>query len=151
MAYAKKRTYKNKKSRTSLKGVKGVIIAVIVLAMFVGIFAIISSFFYTPERIIKSKIESIATDYYENYFYQDIASYKTTQSQLEKTMEKYTKEGFARITLRQLFFHKDEQHTDTADTISKYCDQDNTYIQFFPVAPFGSTDYRVEYTYSCEF
>lgn len=44
------------------------IIVVIIIAMLVVAAAIAIQLFNTPERSVKSKIENIASDYYENYF-----------------------------------------------------------------------------------
>lgn len=147
MAYAKKSRY----ARYNLKGIKGTVIAVIILAMLAVILAVLTTLFYTPERVIKTKIEDIARDYYENYFYQDIVNYKTTQTQLEKTMKKYENNGFSRIALSQLLIYDSQKHADAADIIKNYCDENTTSIQFFPTAPYGQKDYRINYYYSCEF
>ncbi len=154
MAHAKKSNYRVPKSRYvryNLKAVKSTIITVIILAILTVILAGLTTFFYTPERIVKAKIESIAADYYENYFYQDIVSYKTTQAQLEKTMEKYEASGFSSVALRQLLVYDSQKHSDATDTIKEYCDESDTSVQFYPKAPYGQKDYHVEYYYSCEF
>ncbi len=151
MAYAKKSSPRSKKNAAKLKSIKGTIIVVIILAMLTVILAILISFFYTPENIIKSKIETIAADYYENYFYQDIVSYKTTQAQLEKTMKKYEESGFSRVTLQQLLLYDSQKHADATEILKKYCDESATYVQFFPIAPYGQKNYRVDYYYSCDF
>ena len=154
MAYAKKSNYRTPKigyTRYNLKTVKGTIIAVIILAMLAVILAGLAAFYYTPERIIKSKIEAIAADYYENYFYQDIVNYKTTQNQLEKTMSKYEASGFSRVDLSQLLIYDSQKHADSAETIKKYCDENNTSVQFYPEAPYGQKNYHIDYKYSCHF
>ena len=143
MAYAKK--------SPKLTGIRNTIITVILLAMITVVLAVLAVIFNTPERVVKSKIESIAADYYENFFYQSIVEYKTTQKELEKTMQKYEKDGFSRITLQQLLLYDNQKHADAAETLKNYCNESETAVTIYPKAPYGQKDYHVEYDYSCEF
>ena len=147
MAYAKK----SQKSTLSEKGIKRTIVTVIILAILMVILAVLAYIFYTPERIVKLKIENIATDYYENFFYQDIVKYKTTESQLTATMQKYEQKGFAKVALQQLLLYDNQKHADAASTLKEYCDETQTYITIYPEYPYGQKDYRIDYNYSCEF
>ena len=45
------------------------IVAVIAIAMLAVILAMLTSFFNDTEALVTHKIETIAADYYENYFY----------------------------------------------------------------------------------
>lgn len=119
------------------------VIVVAMLAVFVyTIFSIIA----TPEFLIKREIESIATDYYENYFYPNIP-----KPSLADVLDKYTSTGFPRLTLNQLLLYDNRKHYASFDTISQYCDVNKTIIKIFPESPFTSKNYRIEYNYSCNF
>ena len=125
------------------------ILAIIILATLTVILTILLSYFTNPERIVKSKIPAIATDYYENYFYPEITADSTKP--LDEIMSRYVTTGFARVTLRQLLLFDGERHAEAAAVLATYCDTNDTFVQFFPESPFGKTDYRVDYHYSCTF
>ena len=127
------------------------VIVVAMLAVFVyTIFSIIA----TPEFLIKREIESIATDYYENYFYPNIQknhSLNSEEPSLADVLDKYASTGFPRLTLNQLLLYDNRKHYASFDTISQYCDVNKTIIKIFPESPFTSKNYRIEYNYSCNF
>ena len=127
------------------------ILAVIVLAMMSVILTILFTTLSTPERVITHQVEAISTDYYENYFYDQIGSNATSNTSIPEIMEKYLTRGFAKITLNQLLHFDNGRHSGAASTLSTYCDLENTYIKIYPLEPFGRQDYRIDYHYSCEF
>ena len=148
-------TPKNKKSRrvANLKVspvIKRTILAVIILAMMAVILSLIFAILSNPERVVKQKIADIASDYYENYLYEKALTSTDTQSTAELA-ERYIKAGFPPITLRQLFLFDGERYAESSGIITNYCDENNTFITFYPESPFTSTDYRVEYHYTCTF
>lgn len=117
----------------------------IIVATIAVLTAIICSLVFNAERTTKSTISHLASDYYENYFYSNISSNNPAE-----VMNKYTDAGLTRITLRQLLLYT-PQNSVYEDTLLRYCDEDNTYVVFYPKAPFGKTDYDTKYTYSCSF
>lgn len=123
------------------------VLIVIILAIFTVSISIACSIIFDTEHTVKSTISNLATEYYEDYLYQSISS---SGEDIDKVMQKYVDTGFSAIPLRQLIF-RSSQGAAVKDTILKYCDEDVTHIQFFPTAPFGKADYKVEYTYSCSF
>ena len=130
-----------------------IILAVIIMAFAAVIAAVVSSFLLKPERIVKSKLDSLASDYYENYYYEKFANSDQAKSidNLDSAMSKYVESGFARVTLRQLILHDAETNQSTADYVLKYCDKEGTYVIFYPESPFSRTSYHTEFTYSCAF
>ncbi len=122
------------------------IIVVIIIAMLVVAAAIAIQLFNTPERSVKSKIENIASDYYENYFYKKIVKNGTTD-----VIGKYKETGFARVYFRQFLLYDNEKYASEAPLIKKYCDENSSFVIFYPDPPYGQTNYHVEYNYSCEF
>lgn len=138
-------------SRKSFLVIRRVILTVIALAMMVVVLALLTAIFNKPEAVIKSKIEAIATDYYENYYYEKILDNTPSDMTMSEAMERYLKRGFPVVSLRQLMLFDSRRHADAEAELYKYCDPDETTIQIYPAEPFGVKDYRVEYKYACIF
>lgn len=166
MAYAKKKNPKYTSwKRAHLKRhntpeasilAKHTVSTIIILSMIVVVLAIFFGFLTNPERLAKATIENLARDYYENYFYKTIVSANeigtaNEKKSLAEIMEKYEKIGFAKVTLRQLLLYNPEKAGNPATT-TNYCDENATSVQIFPTAPYGKSDYKIEYNYtSCSF
>lgn len=127
------------------------ILTVIALAMMAVILMLLFTSLSTPERVIARKVEEITKDYYENYFYDRLGQYETEKRPAAEILERYETTGFARVSLRQLLYFDDDRHIAALSTFENYCDLDATSVQIYPDAPFGRTDYHVEYFYSCAF
>lgn len=130
---------------------KIIIVAIIVLFIVVAA-SVIISFFLTPEKRIKSELTNLATDYYENYYYDnlvDLSAYKT-EDELRAAMEKYERRGFSQISLRHLLLEYRNSSIDTS-LLKNHCDENRTFINIFPEYPYTKTSYHIEYTYSCDF
>lgn len=132
---------------------KKVILTVIMLAVAIIIGTVACIQFLTPESRIKSQIEPLAADYYENYLYQNLINSDKYQALPDKTsaMEKYTSSGFNPITLRNLLLHNNHKNDDFTNFIANYCDLDATTIKYYPESPFNQNSYRTEIKYSCNF
>ena len=118
---------------------------VVVVSLFVGVF-------FNPKKIAQRKMEYLVADYYENYFYDNFVD--AIESDKEKVFKEYAETGFAPVYLRQLLLFDNRKHDDYNKyfTTKNYtCDKNVTRAQVFPVAPYGKTDYRVTYTYSCNY
>ena len=124
------------------------ILAVIILAVITVFVALICSLVFNPEHTTKSTISQLAAEYYEDYFYPNIFSGNKDMSEV---LNRYTNTGLAKISLRQLLLYNDQQNIGYQNLLTKYCDENNTFVQFFPTEPYGKTNYRAEYTYSCNF
>lgn len=116
---------------------------IIIAILYVSIYTI-CAFFLSPERLTKSQISTLATHYYEDYFYD------TLTIDNPQVMEEYSTLGFSKISLRQLVL-ADQSHSVDTTYLEKYCDDSSTFVQFFPTSPYGKSDYRTEFTYSCSF
>ena len=119
---------------------------VVAASLFVGIF-------FNPEKIAKRKMEYLVADYYENYFYDNFVG-TVEDDDSDKVFEKYAEIGFAPVYLRQLLLFDNRKHDDFNKyfTTKNYvCNKNVTRAQIFPVAPYGKTDYKVTYTYSCNY
>ena len=128
---------------------RNIILTIIILAAIAVACVVFSIFFFSPENVVKRTIPAIATDYYENYFYPEITEGNINSP--SDIFSKYTNTGFSRITFRQLLFYDAERHPDAAAAITTYCDLSGSYIQIYPESPFGKSDYRIDYHYSCQF
>ena len=151
MAYAKNKYSSHIHSKTrflshSKTPAQKVTFIVIIIAIIVVAIALVCSLILNPEHTTKSTISKLATEYYEEYFYPNIST-----DDISKTMSKYANSGFSKIPLSQLLLYNNQQNASYQPSLTKYCDENTTYIQFFPTEPFGKTDYRIEYTYSCNF
>ena len=129
---------------------KNSILTVIILSTMIIILVLLFMTFSDPERIIKSNIESYATDYYENHLYQEIATTSSSDS-IAEIMQKYATIGFSPVPMRQLLVYSNNDQNEITSIISSYCDIGDSYIKFFPNPPFGKHDYRIEYHYACTF
>lgn len=144
---AKSKTFSKKSFHISRR----VAISVVALAMLIVVLSVFFSHITSPETQVKRKIEEISADYYENYYYDRLASYATEAKPLEDSLAHYAEKGFNKTTLRQLLLFDGERNSAAAPTLTHYCDENETYIKIYPVAPYGKKDYRIEYNYSCVF
>lgn len=126
-----------------------VILAVIILAMLTVVAETLVYFFIKPESSIQNSLSEIATDYYENVFYDSNIISNSSDKSLEERLSRYSEKGFSRIFLRQLLLAKGPNHQKAANLLKKHCDEDKTYIQIFPEAPYGRKNYHINYVYSC--
>ena len=149
----RKKSYDNKRqlAKIPLSFTQKLIISVIILAVVVTLIGIIISFFLRSEHLTKSRIESLASDYYENYFYENLINSENFSGDIEATMNKHIETGFTPITLRQLILHDQEKTASIADSLRSNCDIERTTIKYYPVPPYSRTDYRVDYNYICNF
>ena len=138
-------------SKKSFVVARRAILVVIALAMMVVILAILTSVFNKPETIVKSKIETVASDYYENYYYEKVLDNTPSNVSMSDVLGQYTKSGVTTVSLRQLMLSDGWRHADAEAVLYNYCDPDETRVQFYPEEPFGKRDYRVEYKYACIF
>lgn len=109
---------------------------------------------FTEERITKYYIEDLASDYYENYFYEGVInsdSFKEGGSNLESAMKDYGQYGLPAIALKDLITHEGQKTAPHADYVLRRCDDTATTVKFLPYSPYNRTDYAIEYTYACNF
>ena len=121
---------------------KKVILSVIILAILIIIATVVSFFLLDNERRVKSQISALATDYYENYFYQDYTG---------ADLSNYEIHGYAPVTLRQLLLYDHQKNSAYTEFLTNFCDENHTFVRFYPESPYTKTSYRTEYTYSCNF
>lgn len=126
----------------------GVILLVSIVVVFVAVFAI----FNTPEKVTTRKIEEMARDYYENYYYAEVV--KATEASgksAEEILAKYAETGIPRMKLEQLLLFGNGRYKSETSALARYCDRGRTIAQFYPEAPYGRENYRLEINYACNF
>ena len=129
---------------------KKIIFITIILASILVIVTVIFSSYFTNEHLVKSKINSLANEYYENFFYNNSIS-NIPENERESALGRYLESGFSTITLNHLLLYDDQKNKEYSDYLLGYCDGNLTYIKFYPLSPFNKTSYRAEFTYSCDF
>ena len=120
-------------------------------AILIMAFVFIYIAIFNPERQVPAKFEALATNYYENIFYENLQNSPNYPGDAAEALQKYTETGLATVTLQQLIHYNQISDTDEAKYLLKYCDDKTTKVKFYPEAPFEKTSYRTEYTYNCNF
>ena len=105
-----------------------------------------------PRRIAENEMEKIATDYYENYYYDQFVQ-NVPENELSLAFTTYTDYGFPKVYLRELLLFDNSRHAASrAYFDGQYtCNTNTTAIQIIPYAPFGKTDYKINYIYDCKY
>ena len=104
-----------------------------------------------PKRLAESEMEMLAQDYYENYYY-DLFTSQLPEEDYIVAFTTYSEYGFPIVYLRELLLFDDGRHAKSRPYFEGqyYCNTNRTGIRIVPHAPFGKTDYEVNYTYDCE-
>ena len=121
---------------------KKIIIGLIIAVMAIVAITLIINLAFNPEAVTKRKVESLAHDYYENYYFEKVENSKLPNS---------AEEGLPKVSLRQLLLFDNGRHMDMLDELSQICDTNATNIKIYPQDPYNKNNYRVEYNYSCNF
>ena len=102
--------------------------------------------YFQPQASVERELESLAKDYYENYYYD-------TVNEPETALAEFAETGLPTAYLRKLLAFDNGRHAASAevfDSAGYKCDTNKTGVKIFPEEPYGRTDYRVEYKYACE-
>ena len=123
------------------------VIALAITTVFIGFIYMLD---HPPERQVKDKIDELARTYYEENFYPNLANSDSFDGNFEKALSRYADKGLSRVYLRQFLLLEDVDEK-TADFLKQYCNENSTYIRFFPEPPYSRDSYHTEITYSCNF
>lgn len=127
-----------------------VVIGVLVSAVMVGVSLFVTVYF-DPEKVAQRKFEELATTYYEDYYYDKFMS-EIDPELKEERLKMYEATGFQPVLLRQLLLYQNGKYASYKGYFERdgfSCDKNKTSAKFYPVAPYGKTDYTVKYEYSC--
>lgn len=133
--------------------VKKIVIGVIFAVFLVTGIYVVYHFYLTNENVTKYRLSELASDYYENYFYEELTNSEAFKQNgsLETVMENYNKYGLPRIALKDLIVHGEQKTTPYAGYLTNRCDENDTFVKFYPDPPYEKTSYHFEYTYACNF
>lgn len=131
--------------------VQKIILGIIAACFLVVIFYLIYSLINRPENRVPRLISEISEDYYENYLYEKFSKSDSFKNDPDKTMELYSQYGFTPVDLKTLLLYDNQKNAKYSEELRKYCSVEATSVKFYPESPYGKKDYRVEYSYSCEF
>ena len=132
---------------------KKLILIIIFLATITVVTALITSTLFRSPNLVKSRIESIAADYYENYYHPRLITSRQFQqlTDLDKVMQKYHEKGLAPISLNELLTYDNGKHSADRDYLTSYCNPKSTAVVFYPDSPYDAKSYHLSVTYSCNF
>lgn len=129
--------------------VKKIILTIIIIAMILVVSITTYSLIFTKENQIKWQFSKIATDYYENYYYQNLIKSSSNTEDIYKYLEDHHEKGLQNITLNILLSYDNQKISDHKNLLSENCDRNSTFIKIYPDPPYDKKSYHIEYTYSC--
>lgn len=114
--------------------------------------AVIAAFIFEiswdPVRDTEKLIARLADDYYTEYLYP--STLRNQFDNPEQILSTYAAIGLPDVRLRQLLIHNDAKEANQLLSNQYYfCDTNRTTLRYYPTAPYGPRDYRIEYKYSC--
>lgn len=127
-----------------------IVIGLVLASALVVVFAVIMTFYFSPENNAMRELKRIAEEYYETFLYR--SSLITLDNEPSKLAE-FSEGGFRPVKLRQLLLYdggknKGVQWVFEGDAYK--CDLDRSEVVYRPVAPYGAKDYTVEYRAECK-
>ena len=137
--------------REDAVGARRVILAVVILVLLTVAIGLLVAYFYDEPEAVRKKIEEMATEYYEDFIFEETAKRKADQWEITKTLAEYSERGLAPVRLRQLLLYDGYKNASERDFILKHCDENETEVLFHPVEPYQRESYWVEYQYKCDF
>lgn len=125
---------------------------IVVLLIFLGLY-----FFkgvVSQEAQLKNKIETIGSDFYENFYYDQISSNKSNE-EVTEFLERFEEIGI-KVDLDNLARYDTDKYPNLEEEFlnkkeSIQCDIRNTKAIIYPQKPFGKEDYKVESELDCGF
>ena len=137
----------------SASGAKKTVLISIFVMMLVVVIGSLVMYFFTPERQVKTKIEQMTADYFENYFYENMINSSRFQEieDIDAEMEKFHVEGLQTMSLRDLLYYDNKKNYKDYEFLTRYCDMNNTVMRIYMDPPYERTSYHVDYMYSCNF
>lgn len=104
----------------------------------------------SPTERADKELANLAKSYYVEYLYPRLLGGKM-DSDPTPAMKVYDETGVPTTYLRQLLYYNDNDGGESAEIFAKIeCNTNLTGVKYFPVAPYGPTDYTVTYIWQCE-
>lgn len=142
----KKSTTKVKRQRTwedwILVGILGASVLMIICA-----FA--TQLIDTPAEQTEKELKHLADEYYVTYLYPRLLGNRRNEP--AKVLAEYKDVGASTVYLRHLLHYNDDEYAGMAPFFREVgCDTNRTSVRFFPVEPYGPTDYTAYYNIQCK-
>lgn len=125
-------------------------VGLIVASVLVVVFAVVMTFYFSPENNAMRELERMAREYYETYLYR--SSIMNLDNDVSRLAE-FSEEGFQAVKLRQLLLYdggKNRESQKLFESEAYKCNVDQSEIVYRPVAPYGAKDYTIEYKTACK-
>lgn len=136
------------------KKVKIVVVSGIIVCVVAVLVNLLATQFLSPDKVAQAKLEQLASDYYENYYYDKFIASIPKGKPLEKAMSEFEKDGFSPVYLRHLLLFDNERNKNEAkyfETSNYACDKNETSIRIIPMNPYSRKDYTISYSLSCNY
>lgn len=106
---------------------------------------------YDPVKRSERELEKLAHDYYIEYLYPRALGSHLNEP--ETVLSDYAERGLPNVKLRQLLYYDEGKNAASLEVFSNsyyQCDTNKTYVRFYPVAPYGPTDFKIYHEAACE-
>ncbi len=143
-----KKSPKKKATTPGRSLAQNIILTVIVAAIVAVVVTLICSLTFNTEFEVKQEIEKLSQEYYENYYFANLTSNEEDRT---NTLKKFSEDGVPNVKLRQLILNNPEVSDQTATWLRRNCNENATYVKFYPEEPYHADSFRTEYFYSCKF
>lgn len=122
----------------------------VALAIVLVLINLLAGLFFNNTRSVENLTEQMARDYYENYFY---PKFTLGAVDLEARFKEYKDTGFEPVLLRHLLLNDGGKYEKWRKEFTEgkvVCDTNISNVKYYPEAPFGRKNYRIEQRLSCE-
>ena len=141
---------RNRNQHSSADYARKFILIIIPIMIIIVVIAVACIFIFNPEQQVKSKLNDLASEYYENVFYENMLNSNEYSGNSAKSLAKYESTGLTPMKLHQLILLNENTSVDT-DYITDYCNDEQTTIKYYPKPPYSKNSYEIEFTYYCNF
>ncbi|MDO4978559.1 MAG: hypothetical protein Q4E47_00155 [Candidatus Saccharibacteria bacterium] len=126
-----------------------VLVGFIVVLTACVVAAIWASIELTDQKIAERKFDELAKKYYAEVLYPAATEVNSNVS-AETALNAFSERGLTQVRLRQLInFYNDKKDRAVFSTERLECDTNNSFIVFYPKAPWGKGDYTTQKSLYC--
>ncbi len=122
------------------------IVGVASLAVIISLFTIFQD---SPAERADKELQRLADAYYTEYLYPRLLGGRINDDPTS-AMKIYDETGVPTTYLRQLLYYNDK-NAGLAEVFTAIdCNTNSTGVRYFPFAPYGPKDYKVEFIWKCD-
>ncbi len=141
---------KNEKNKS-----KAVVCLVIGIILVIALIAMAIIMFFggvTPEAKLTKSLKSMGSDFYENFYYEQVGS---TKDERATFLSKYETIGI-KINLENLSRYDNSKYEKEIKNFvnnktNKQCNKENTKVEIYPTSPYEKDSYTMEIKLDCGF